>query len=53
MAQVTPSVVCLVSHTQPEVQLTALKALTNLLLDADTAKVKSCCSHQLLDLCLP
>lgn len=39
MAQLTPSLLCLLSHDQPEMQLTAVKALTNLLLDADTAKV--------------
>lgn len=39
LAQLTPSAVRLLSHTQPEVHLTALKALTNLLLDADTVKV--------------
>lgn len=41
MAQLTPSLVRLLSHSQSEVQLTAVKALTNLLLDADTAKVTS------------
>ncbi|KAL3133285.1 hypothetical protein ABBQ38_007165 [Trebouxia sp. C0009 RCD-2024] len=44
LAQLTPSAVRLLSHAQPEVQLTALKALTNLLLDADT--VKSCVALQ-------
>ena len=39
MAQLTPSMLRLLSHDQPEIQLTAVKALTNLLLDADTAKV--------------
>ena len=39
MAHLTPSVVRLLSHAEPEVQLTALKALTNLMLDADSAKV--------------
>ena len=43
LAQLTPSVVRLLSHAQPEVQLTALKALTNLLLDADTVKVNLLC----------
>ena len=42
MAQLTPSVVRLLSHSQPALQLTAVKALTNLVLDADTAKVTSC-----------
>ena len=49
MAQVTPVVVRLLSHSQPEVQLTAVKALTNLLLDADTAKVTSCSADVVTD----
>lgn len=53
LAQLTPSAVRLLSHAQPEVQLTALKALTNLLLDADTVKVNLLCVHQLLDWRLP
>ena len=42
MAHLTPPVVRLLSRSEPEVQLTALKALTNLMLDADSAKV---CHH--------
>lgn len=49
MAQLTPSVVRLLLHSQPKVQLTALKALTNLLLDAGSAKVITCCADLLLD----
>ena len=49
VAQLTPSVVRLLSHGQAEVQLTAVKALTNLLLDADTAKVTSCHTYAVTD----
>ena len=49
MAQLIPSVVRLLSDGQPEVQLTAVKALTNLLLDADTAKVTSCYTEVVTD----
>lgn len=50
MAQLIPSVVRLLSDGQPEVQLTAVRALTNLLLDADgDVKVTSCHTEVVTD----
>ena len=43
MADLTPAVVRLLLRSEPGLQLTALKAVTNLVLDTATVKVQGSC----------
>lgn len=49
MEEVAPAVARLLTHAQPELRGTALKTLSNLLLDTETVKV---CSMQTFPTCL-